>query len=214
MFRKGSLPATLPADPMPLFAEWFTDAREQQAQRNPDSMALATSTPDGQPSARVVLMKRLVADPGYVVFYTNYESRKGLEIAANPRVAGLVHWDAQGRQVRLEGRVVTSPAAESDEYFASRALDSRIGAWASLQSEPLPSRAALLKRVAEQAARFGTRVPRPPHWGGYRLWPEAVELWNEGAFRVHDRARWTRSLAADGDAGFVAGPWTATRLYP
>ncbi len=214
MFRKGSLPATLPADPMPLFAEWFAHAREQKAQRNPDSMALATSTPDGRPSARVVLLKKLVADPGYVVFYTNYESRKGHEIAANPRAAGLVHWDAQGRQVRLEGPVVKSPAAEGDEYFASRALDSRIGAWASLQSEPLSSRATLLKRVAEQAARFGTHVPRPPHWGGYRLWPEAVELWNEGAFRVHDRARWTRSLAADGDAGFVAGPWAATRLYP
>jgi len=214
MFRKGSLPATLPADPMPLFEQWFTYACEQKSQRNPDSMVIATSTPDGQPSARVVLLKQLVADPGYVVFYTNYDSRKGREIAANPRAAGLVHWDAQGRQVRLEGPVVKSPPAEGDQYFASRALDSRIGAWASLQSEPLSSRAVLLKRVAEQAARFGTHVPRPPHWGGFRLWPEAVELWNEGAFRIHDRARWTRSLTADGDGGFVAGPWAATRLYP
>lgn len=214
MFRKGSLPATLPADPMPLFAEWFAHARGQAAQRNPDSMVLATSTPDGQPSARVVLMKRLVADPGYVVFYTNYESQKGREIAGNPRVAAVIHWDAQGRQVRLEGRVVTSPAAESDEYFASRALDSRIGAWASLQSQPLDARRTLLKRVAVEAARFGTSVPRPPHWGGYRLWPESVELWIEGPFRVHDRARWTRSLVPAGDDGFVPGPWQATRLFP
>jgi pyridoxamine 5'-phosphate oxidase len=214
MLRKGSLPATLPADPMPLFEEWFAHARDESGLRNPDSMVIATATPDGQPSARVVLLKRLVADPGYVVFYTNYESRKGREMAVNPRVAAVVHWDAQGRQVRLEGRVVRSPAGESDEYFASRALDSRIGAWASLQSQPLGSRTELLKRVAAEAARFGTRVPRPPHWGGYRLWPESVELWNEGAFRVHDRARWTRSLDADGDTGFVAGPWAATRLYP
>jgi pyridoxamine 5'-phosphate oxidase len=214
MLRKGSLPATLPADPMPLFEEWFARARDESGLRNPDSMVIATATPDGQPSARVVLLKRLVVDPGYVVFYTNYESRKGQEIAANPRVAAAIHWDAQGRQVRLEGRVVRSPGSESDEYFASRALDSRIGAWASLQSQPLASRAELMKRVAAKAARFGTQVPRPPHWGGYRLWPEAVELWNEGAFRVHDRARWTRSLAADGDSGFAAGPWSATRLYP
>ena len=107
-----------------------------------------------------------------------------------------------------------SPAAESDEYFASRALDSRIGAWASLQSQPLDSRATLLKRVAVEAARFGTRVPRPPHWGGYRLWPEVLELWIEGSFRVHDRARWNRDLGATGDAGFEPGPWQATRIYP
>jgi pyridoxamine 5'-phosphate oxidase len=214
MPSRGSLPSTLPADPMPLFEEWFSHAREQAAQRNPDSMALATATPDGRPSARIVLLKRLVVDPGYVVFYTNYDSRKGQEMAANPRVAALIHWDAHGRQVRLEGRVVASPASESDEYFASRALDSRIGAWASLQSQPLASRATLMKRVATHAARFGTQVPRPPHWGGYRLWPEAVELWNEGAFRVHDRARWTRSLVAGGDSSFIAGPWAATRLYP
>ena len=106
-----------------------------------------------------------------------------------------------------------SPDAESDAYFASRALDSRIGAWASLQSQPLDARRTLLKRVATEAARFGTNVPRPPNWGGYRLWPEAVELWIEGPFRVHDRARWTRELQPAPD-GFVPGPWQATRLYP
>jgi pyridoxamine 5'-phosphate oxidase len=114
----------------------------------------------------------------------------------------------------LQGRTVLSPDEECDEYFASRALDSRIGAWASLQSEVLDSRRTLLKRVAREAARFGTSVPRPPHWGGYRLWPEALELWIEGAFRVHDRARWTRELTPLGESGFKAGPWLATRLYP
>jgi pyridoxamine 5'-phosphate oxidase len=109
---------------------------------------------------------------------------------------------------------VRSPDAESDEYFSSRALDSRIGAWASLQSEPLASRTTLMKRVAAQAARFGVQVPRPPHWGGYRLWPESVELWIEGSFRVHDRARWTRSLDLTVEDSPAAGPWLATRLYP
>jgi pyridoxamine 5'-phosphate oxidase len=162
---------------------------------------------------RIVLCKKRVLSPGYVVFFTNYDSRKGDELAANPRAAAVFHWDAFGRQVRLEGPIVRSPAAESDEYFASRALDSRIGAWASLQSQPLDARRTLLKRVATEAARFGTHVPRPPHWGGYQLWPEAVELWIEGPFRVHDRARWTRTLEARGDA-FGAGPWAATRLFP
>ena len=155
---------------------------------------------------RIVLCKKLIPAPGFLVFFTNYDSRKGAELAANPRASAVFHWDAFGRQVRVEGPIVRSPADESDEYFASRALDSRIGAWASLQSQPLDARRTLLKRVAVEAARFGTSVPRPPHWGGYRLWPESVELWIEGPFRVHDRARWTRSLVPAGDDGFAPGP--------
>ena len=214
MLRSGFLPSTLPADPMPVVEKWFLEARAGKLQPNPDAMVVATATPDGCPSARVVLCKKLIAAPGYVVFFTNYESRKGRELEANPRAAGLLHWDALGRQVRLEGRVVRSPDAESDEYFASRALDSRIGAWASLQSQPLDSRRTLLKRVAVEAARHGTNVPRPPYWGGFRLWPESVELWIEGSFRVHDRARWTRALEPAGPADFASGAWQATRLYP
>ncbi len=214
MSRQDPLPSQLPTDPMPLFSQWFDAARERQTQPNPDAMVLATATADGRPSARVVLLKALVVDPGYVVFYTNYDSRKGRDIESNPRAAAVVHWDALHRQVRLEGPVRVSPAEESDAYFRSRPLDSRIGAWASLQSQPLDSRATLLGRVALHAARFGAAVPRPPRWGGYRLWPEAVELWTEGAFRIHDRARWTRSLEPDSPAGFRAGPWQATRLYP
>ena len=214
MPRQDPLPDELPSDPMPLFAEWFEAARVAQSQPNPDAMVLATATVDGRPSARVVLLKKLVANPGYVVFYTNYDSRKGHELKANPRAAAVVHWDVLGRQVRLEGVVSVSPPDESDGYFASRPLDSRIGAWASAQSQPLAARSTLLARVAAETARLGATVPRPPHWGGYRLWPEAVEFWTEGAFRIHDRARWTRSLAPESPLAFRAGPWQATRLYP
>jgi pyridoxamine 5'-phosphate oxidase len=214
MLISGDLPSTLPGDPMPTVEAWFKEARERKVQPNPDSLVLATATRDGAPSARVVLCKRLVAAPGYLVFFTNYDSRKGHELAANPRVAGVFHWDALSRQVRLEGRVVKCPPAESDTYFASRALDSRIGAWASLQSQPLDSRATLLKRVAIEAARHGPSPSRPPHWGGYHFWPETVELWCEGAFRVHDRALWRRTLEPVGETGFGPGPWQATRLYP
>ncbi|MGI9245352.1 MAG: pyridoxamine 5'-phosphate oxidase [Steroidobacteraceae bacterium] len=214
MFSTGTLPAILPDDPMPTVATWFREARERKAQPNPNALVLATASPDGLPSARVVLCKKLVASPGYLVFFTNYDSGKGRQIAANPRIAGVFHWDAMSRQVRFEGRAVLGPPEESDEYFASRALDSRIGAWASLQSQPLDSRATLLKRVAVEAARHGTSPTRPPHWGGYHFWPESVELWCEGAFRVHDRAIWRRTLAADGETGFRAGAWESTRLYP
>jgi pyridoxamine 5'-phosphate oxidase len=214
MFHSGALPSTLPDDPMPTLAGWFREARERKVQPNPDSLAFVTATPDGAPTVRVVLCKKLVVAPGYLVFFTNYDSRKGHEIEANPRVAGLFHWDTLSRQVRLEGRIVKCPPGESDEYFQSRALDSRIGAWASLQSQPLDSRATLLKRVAVEAARHGTSPPRPPHWGGYHFWPEAVELWCEGAFRIHDRARWTRLLEPAATGDFHAGPWQATRLYP
>jgi pyridoxamine 5'-phosphate oxidase len=214
MFSSGALPSTLPDDPMPTVEAWYREARERKVQPNPDSLVLASATPDGAPSARVVLCKKLVATPGYLVFFTNYDSRKGHELAANPRVAGVLHWDTLSRQVRFEGRVVKCPPEESDEYFASRALDSRIGAWASLQSQPLDSRATLLKRVAIEAARHGPSPSRPPHWGGYHFWPEAVELWCEGAFRVHDRAIWRRTLEPVDDTGFRASPWRVTRLYP
>jgi pyridoxamine 5'-phosphate oxidase len=208
------LPAVLPADPMPLVASWFRTACDARVQPNPDAMVVATATPDGRPSARVVLLKHLIADPGYVVFFTNYESRKGRELNSNARAAGVLHWDAIGRQVRLEGPVLPSPAAESDAYFATRPFDSRIGAWASVQSSTLDSRQTLLDRVAETRARFPDDVPRPPHWGGYRLWPDAVELWVEGAYRIHDRARWERSLAPGDRTSFRVGAWQGTRLYP
>jgi pyridoxamine 5'-phosphate oxidase len=216
-----SLPDPLPADPLPLFHAWFKEAVARRTQPNPDAMVVATAASNGDPSARVLLCKRVVVDPGYIVFFTNYQSRKGRELAARPRAAAVLHWDALHRQVRIEGPIVRSPDSESDEYFASRALESRIAAWASAQSEPLASREALQERVREMTARFGIApgatsgtVPRPPHWGGNRLWVERMELWAEGANRVHDRAVWTRQLQPAGEHGFTGGPWHSTRLNP
>ena len=205
----------LPADPLALAADWLADAWHRRLQPNPNAMALATSTPDGRPSVRIVLCKDIVPQPGYVMFYTNHQSRKGEELAANPRAAAVLHWDALRRQVRIEGPVEIAPAGDSDAYFASRARESRIGAWASAQSQPVASRAALLEQVARETARFeADAVPRPPHWGGFRLWADSVELWVDGQARIHDRARWTRGLTADGRGGFIPGPWSATRLQP
>ncbi len=178
-------------------------------------MTLATATPEGWPAARIVLCKDVVGAPGYVVFYTNFQSRKGLELAANPRAAAVMHWDHMHRQVRIEGVVEAVPAADSDAYFASRARLSRIGAWASAQSRPVASREALLAAVRDATARFGAgEVPRPSFWGGYRLWAEAVELWVEGDARIHDRARWTRALQRAADGSMRPGPWSVTRLQP
>ena len=214
------LPEPLPADPPPIFATWFSDARARNVQPNPDAMVIATVGENSAPSARVVLCKRLVPDQGFVVFFTNYDSRKGRELAEHPRAAAVFHWDTLHRQVRLEGPVVISPAPESDQYFASRAFESRVGAWASLQSEPLASRAALVEQVQSVKTRLGLlqategEVPRPPHWGGFRLWIDSIELWAEGAGRIHDRARWQRTLTRKDEFSFSAGPWTATRLNP
>ena len=215
------LPDPLPDNPLPLFNAWFEHATAQRVQPNPDAMVLASVGDDGAPSARVVLCKQVNADAGYVVFFTNYESRKGRELTRHPRAAAVLHWDPLHRQVRLEGRVLRSPEQESDRYFASRALTSRIGAWASHQSAPLAARSELIKRAAATALRYGLAlgateglVPRPPHWGGFRLWIEKIELWSEGAFRIHDRALWTRELQPDAQSGFTAGPWRATRLNP
>jgi pyridoxamine 5'-phosphate oxidase len=214
------LPDPLPADPLPMFATWFSDARARNVQPNPDAMVVATVGENSAPSARVVLCKRLVPDQGFVVFFTNYDSRKGRELAEHPRAAAVFHWDTMHRQVRLEGPIVLSPAPESDQYFASRAFESRVGAWASVQSEPLATRADMVAQVQAVKERLGLakatdgNVPRPPHWGGVRLWIDSIELWSEGAGRIHDRARWTRPLTKKDEFSFSAGPWTGTRLNP
>lgn len=221
MFENEFLPEPLPASPLPLFGGWFREARSRASQPNPDAMVLATVGNDGAPSARVVLCKHIDEAAGYIVFFTNYESRKGRELGAHPRAAAVIHWDSMHRQVRIEGPVIRSPAAESDDYFASRALLSRIGAWASEQSRPLASRATLANQVIATAQRLGVSpeaadgvVPRPPHWGGHRLWIESIELWVEGPGRVHDRAVWRRSLERQDEFSFAAGEWQATRLNP
>lgn len=214
------LPEPLPDSPLEIFSAWFAEARARAVQPNPDSMVVATVDAAGKPSARVVLCKRVDHD-GYVVFFTNYDSRKGRELTARTRAAAVIHWDTLHRQVRLEGPVVRSPASESDEYFASRGLTNRIGAWASRQSEPLASRAALAEQVDEVAKRFGVtnttqdaRVPRPPNWGGYRLWIDTMELWVEGPGRIHDRAKWQRELQPRDEVSFAASTWQRTRLNP
>jgi pyridoxamine 5'-phosphate oxidase len=216
-----TLPDPLPLDPLPQFAAWFAQARELKVQPNPDAMVLASVDEQCRPSARVVLCKRIATDPGYLVFFTNYESRKGQEIDARPRAAAVFHWDTLRRQVRIEGPITKSPPEESDRYFDSRALESRIAARASSQSQELASRAQLLDRVRTTADALGIapgaregHVPRPAHWGGYRLWIERIELWTDGAYRVHDRALWTRTLKASGESAYVADAWRATRLFP
>lgn len=218
MLPSELLPEELPSDPLPVFAGWFEEARARRLQPNPDSMVLATVGANGQPSARVVLCKHVLLQPGCLVFFTNYQSRKGRELQEQPRAAVVFHWDVLHRQVRIEGRITRSPEAESDAYFATRALDSQVGAWASEQSSVLTSREVLAQRVREVQTKFGVgtaaaHVPRPPHWGGFRLWIEAIELWIEGANRVHDRAVWRRTLAQTSD-GYEASAWDKNRLCP
>ena len=228
-YLSARLPDELPNDPMHWVAAWLDDATEQAVKRNPNSIAVVTVGKDGLPSARMVLCKEFQADPGYLVFYTNYESSKARQIEENPNVAVLIHWDQLGRQVRIEGQAVRSPAAESDAYFATRDWGSQIGAWGSDQSRPLESRNALITQVGKRALKLGVNVAknlqsiigsdqptiaRPPHWGGYRIWARRVELWMEGKDRIHDRARWERTLEPTGDESFEVGEWTGQRLQP
>ena len=232
-FWTETLPEPLPADPLRVAAEWLEQATIDAAQPNPNAMVLATVDGRGQPSARVVLCKEISSEGGFIKFYTNYRSRKGRELEGNPRAAVVFHWDHRRRQIRAEGRVQAVSSADSDDYFAHRAWQSRLGAWASQQSEPVASRRALADAVAATAQRFdipydgpgsaepaavNTDIPRPDNWGGFRLHVDAIELWVEGEFRIHDRARWTRleSAAAPGAHGAgSAGPaWSVTRLQP
>jgi len=192
------------ADPLELFAGWYAEA-EKSEPNDPSAMALATVGPEGTPSVRMVLLKGY--DTAGFVFYSNFESRKGLHLLAHPKAALLFHWKSLRRQVRIEGPVTKTTPEEADAYFATRARGSQIGAWASDQSRPLESRFALEKSVAEFGAKhlIGT-VPRPPHWSGFRLQPNLIEFWNDGAFRLHDRLEYSRASAG--------APWSTRTLYP
>lgn len=189
-------------DPLARFSEWFEEAKAKEP-NDPTAMSLATATADGRPSVRMVLLKGF--DERGFVFYTNFESRKGEQLLDNPNAALCFHWKSIRRQIRVEGPVLVVSEAEADAYYASRPRDSQIGAWASRQSRPLEGRFELEKRVAQFAAKYALgKVPRPPHWSGFRVAPQRIEFWQDGRFRLHDR--WVYIRQADG--------WDSQRLFP
>lgn len=190
-------------DPIAIARRWLGEA-EASEPNDPNAMALASVDADGLPNVRMVLLKD-IEDDGFV-FYTNYESAKGGELAQNAKAAFVMHWKSLRRQVRVRGTVTREDGPKADAYFASRGLESRIGAWASDQSRPLASRAALVARAAQMGLRHGLTPPRPPHWGGFRITPLEIELWADGAHRLHDRFQWRR----DGSGA----DWTCRRLNP
>ena len=202
-YARGSLDETsVDSDPISQFQLWFQQALDAQLPE-PNTMTLATADEHGRPSARILLIKGV--DARGFVFYTNYESRKGHDLAVNPQASLLFYWIELERQVRVEGKVEKTSVDESDAYFASRPLGSRIGAWASEQSQPIADRSVLEHRYVEIERQYdGQPVPRPPHWGGYRLSPASIEFWKAGAWRLHDRWRYTRA----------AGGWRVERLNP
>jgi pyridoxamine 5'-phosphate oxidase len=217
----SSLPFPVPDDPLPVIARWLDEITASGRRRNPNAIALASSDASGRPSVRMVLLKELAA-AGYLVFYTNYGSRKAAELEQTGRAAAVIYWEDLGRQVRFEGAVVRSPDAESDAYFASRPWRSQLNAWASQQSQPLQDPAELDERAAAKARELGgpqpgatvSMFPRPASWGGYRLWFDAVELWAEGADRFHERVRYTRQLTPLDAFSFGATAWSWQRLQP
>ena len=201
-YERGSLDETQAAnEPLRQFERWFAEAVDAGV-LEPNAMTLATVGADGRPSTRIVLLKGV--DAAGVVFYTNYDSRKGRELAANPQAALQFHWVELQRVVRIEGRAERTSADESDAYYASRPVDSRIGAWVSPQSEVIANRGVLVANAARTSARYGLHPPRPPHWGGFRVVPDTWEFWQGRKSRLHDRLRYR----------LVDGRWVRERLAP
>ncbi|QQA44525.1 pyridoxamine 5'-phosphate oxidase [Pelagovum pacificum] len=190
-------------DPFVLTRRWLAEADGAEL-NDPNAIALATADSEGLPNVRMVLLKDIEDDA--FVFYTNYDSAKGQELSASGKAAFVMHWKSLRRQVRVRGLVEREDGQKADEYYGSRSLKSRLGAWASRQSRPLESRASLMADVAREGVRHGTDPARPPFWGGFRIRPLEIEFWADGAFRLHDRFRWTRPEAS--------ADWTVQRLYP
>ncbi|AZY93877.1 MULTISPECIES: pyridoxamine 5'-phosphate oxidase [Paracoccus] len=193
-------------DPFDIARAWLEEARASEP-NDPNAVALASVDADGLPDVRMVLLKDIDGQglDGSFVFYTNYDSAKGRQIEASGKAAFVMHWKSLHRQIRVRGTVTREDGPQADAYYDSRALQSRLGAWASRQSQPLDARATLVAEAAKAGLRHGPRPARPPFWGGYRITPSHLEFWADGAFRLHDRFRWTR----DADAG-----WSVERLYP
>ena len=190
-------------DPFDQARAWLAEA-EAAEPNDPNAIALATVDADGLPNVRMVLLKEI--EPAAFVFYTNYDSRKGQEISASGKAAFVMHWKSLARQIRVRGLVSREDGPKADAYYASRSLQSRLGAWASRQSQPLSSRAALMAEVTRVTATKGPNPDRPPFWGGFRIVPLEIEFWQDGAFRLHDRIRWERAAVESG--------WKTTRLNP
>jgi len=190
-------------DPFVIAQSWLDEAEKTEI-NDPNAIALSTVDPDGLPNVRMVLLKEI--EPAAFVFYTNYDSAKGREIEASGKAAFVMHWKSLRRQVRVRGLVEREEGPRADAYFASRSLKSRLGAWASQQSRPLSSRAALVAKVAQVTAEHGVAPRRPPFWGGFRITPLEIEFWADGAFRLHDRFRWRRATPRDA--------WEIQRLNP
>ena len=211
-------------NPLLLLQSWFNEAMELDLQPNPDTMAIATSNSQGLPNVRMVLCKEINTEEGYVVFYTNYNSVKSLEIKENPKCSALFHWDKLGYQIRIRGEILQSPDEENDTYFASRHLGSQVGAWASNQSNPVEDREALddqFKKIldrfnltSESITRNEQKIPRPPNWGGYRLWIEEIEFWLNQKDRLHDRLHFRRALTISSEGIETEKNWTVKRLQP
>lgn len=188
-------------NPFELAKAWLKEA-EASEPNDPNAIALATSDATGLPNVRMVLLKEI--EDAAFVFYTNYESAKAGELDANPQAAFVMHWKSLRRQIRVRGQITREDGPQADAYYTSRSLKSRLGAWASKQSQPLKSRASLVAEVAKITAQKGTNPERPPFWGGFRITPQEIEFWADGEFRLHDRFKWTKS----------ENNWTVTRLNP
>jgi pyridoxamine 5'-phosphate oxidase len=190
-------------DPFVIAQQWLADATKTEV-NDPNAIALSTVDADGLPNVRMVLLKDIEADA--FVFYTNYQSRKGQELAQSGKAAFVLHWKSLARQIRVRGTVTKEDGKIADNYYKSRSLQSKIGAWASQQSQPLASRGTLMADVAKLTVQKGADPERPPFWGGFRLVPSEIEFWSDGPFRLHDRFRWSREIVSEN--------WTVTRLSP